>query len=211
MLSTWKPPAHAEGAFPQNCPRNQVSEMHFDKFPHPSTFSVLEDKLQKLEECSCSNFLMEAMLWIRKKWRWPNQWTILKLRDRVEGIEDSIILRCLMRRSRLHWGRSSRTPTSRGDVSLEEQKGINGRPISPREEIACMIYEYFRWLEHMKLFLIIQIYSVSLHMATISSILIPDGTRLCSQQMKFPMTGFWKARRRCEYVQTVLAMYEQAK
>ena len=36
-FSTWNPPSHAEGAYPQNCmvaqPRNQVSEMHFDKCP----------------------------------------------------------------------------------------------------------------------------------------------------------------------------------
>ena len=36
-VSTWNPPSLSEGAYPQNSmveqPRNQVSEMHFDKFP----------------------------------------------------------------------------------------------------------------------------------------------------------------------------------
>ena len=37
-FSTRNPCSHVEGAYPQNCmveqPRNQVSEMHFDKFPN---------------------------------------------------------------------------------------------------------------------------------------------------------------------------------
>ena len=36
-FSTWNPSFHAEEAYPQNCmvqqPRNQVSDMHFDKYP----------------------------------------------------------------------------------------------------------------------------------------------------------------------------------
>ena len=36
-FSTWNPPAHAEGAYPQNCmveqPKNQISEVHFRKVP----------------------------------------------------------------------------------------------------------------------------------------------------------------------------------
>ena len=47
-----------------------------------------------------------------KRWRWLTQWTILRRRNRLEGI-DSRILRWLMRRLRLHWRRSSPTPTAR--------------------------------------------------------------------------------------------------
>ena len=67
-FSTWNPPSHAEGAYPQNCmveqPRNQVSEMHFDKFPDPSTFQCWKRSF-KTEVCSCFNFTTEAMLWIK--------------------------------------------------------------------------------------------------------------------------------------------------
>ena len=68
-FSTWNPPSHAEGIYPQNCmfeqPRNQVLEMHFDKFPDPSTFQCWKTSF-KTEVCSCSNFPTDAMLWIKE-------------------------------------------------------------------------------------------------------------------------------------------------
>ena len=54
---------------PQNCmveqPRKQVSEIHFDKFPDPSTFQFGKTSF-KTEVCSCSNFPTDAMLWIKE-------------------------------------------------------------------------------------------------------------------------------------------------
>ena len=64
-FSTWSPPSHAEGAYPQNCmveqPRNQVAEMHFDNFPDHSTFQGWKTSF-KTEVCSCSHFPTEAMM-----------------------------------------------------------------------------------------------------------------------------------------------------
>ena len=44
QFSIWNPPSHAAGAHPHNCmveqPRNQVSEMHFDKFSNPQHLSA---------------------------------------------------------------------------------------------------------------------------------------------------------------------------
>ena len=58
--STWNPPSHAEGVYPQNCmvelPRDQVPEMHFDKFPDPYTFQCWKTSFET-EVCSCSSFL----------------------------------------------------------------------------------------------------------------------------------------------------------
>ena len=51
----------------------------------------------------------------------------------------------------------------------------------------------------MKLLLKIRLNSVSLHMATISKVLTPDGTRLCHQQVKGPNIVFWKVCTRGEY------------
>ena len=45
-------------------PRNQVSEMHFDKFPIPSTFQCWKTSF-KTEVCSCSGY-SEAMHWIKE-------------------------------------------------------------------------------------------------------------------------------------------------
>ena len=64
-FSTWNPTSHAEEACPQNCmvqqPRNQVSEMHFDKILIPSTFQCSTTSFTT-EVCSRSNILTEALL-----------------------------------------------------------------------------------------------------------------------------------------------------
>ena len=68
-FSTWSHPSHVEGAYPQNCmveqPRNQVSEMHFDKFPAPSTCQCWKTSF-KTEVCSCSGYPSEAMHWMKE-------------------------------------------------------------------------------------------------------------------------------------------------
>ena len=45
--------------------RKQVSEMHFEKFPNPSTFQRWKPSF-KTEVCSCSSFPTDAMLWIKE-------------------------------------------------------------------------------------------------------------------------------------------------
>ena len=81
-FSTRNPPSHAEGAYPQNCtvqqPRNQVSEMHFDKFPNPRTLQRWKTSF-KTEVCSCSNFLTGAMLWFKE----------VEMVDSVDDLETS--------------------------------------------------------------------------------------------------------------------------
>ena len=63
-FSTWNPPSHTEGAYPQNCmveqQTNQVS-MHSDKFHNPSTCQCWKTSI-KTEVCSCSGFPTEATL-----------------------------------------------------------------------------------------------------------------------------------------------------
>ena len=68
-FSTRNPPSHADGVYPQNSmveqPRNQVSVMHFDKFPDPSKFQCWKTSF-KTEACSCCGYPSEAMLWIKE-------------------------------------------------------------------------------------------------------------------------------------------------
>ena len=68
-FSPRNPPSQAEGVHPQSCmvelPRNQVSEMHFDKFPNPATSQCWKTNF-KTEESSCSGFLSDAMLWLKE-------------------------------------------------------------------------------------------------------------------------------------------------
>ena len=45
--------------------RLQISELHFDKFPTPTTFACWKIRF-KTEICTCSQFPTEAMLWIKE-------------------------------------------------------------------------------------------------------------------------------------------------
>ena len=144
-FSPCNPPSHAEGAYPQNCmveqPRNQVSEMHFDKSPNALTCQRWK-KSFKTEVCGCSNFPTEAILWIKEVemvelvddlktsrsiggHRFPN----LEILDaKIASALDKIIMNSYFKKN----------------VSLEEQKApMEDRCLRGRQ-IAFMIYEYFR-------------------------------------------------------------------
>ena len=45
--------------------RLHISELHFDKFPTPASFVCWKIRF-KTEVCTCSQFLTDAMLWIKK-------------------------------------------------------------------------------------------------------------------------------------------------
>ena len=45
--------------------RLQISDLHFDKFPSPATFACWKIRF-KTEGCTCSQFLTEAMHWIKE-------------------------------------------------------------------------------------------------------------------------------------------------
>ena len=45
--------------------RLQISELHFDKFPTPTTFVCWKIRF-KTEVCTYSQFLTEAVLWIQE-------------------------------------------------------------------------------------------------------------------------------------------------
>ena len=45
--------------------RLQISDPHFDKFPNPATFAGWKVRF-KTEVCTCSQFLTEALLWIKE-------------------------------------------------------------------------------------------------------------------------------------------------
>ena len=57
---------HTEGRSLKNCrQRFRISELHFDKFPIPQSFSCWKIRFTT-EVCSGQNFLTEAMLWIKE-------------------------------------------------------------------------------------------------------------------------------------------------
>ena len=59
----------SEGRFLKDCgadqQRLQISDPHFDKFTTPATFAWWKIRF-KTEVCTCSQFLTEAMLWIKE-------------------------------------------------------------------------------------------------------------------------------------------------
>ena len=59
----------SEGRFSKNYgaeqQRLQISDLHFDKFPTPTTFACWKIRF-KTEVCTYSQFLTEAMLWIKE-------------------------------------------------------------------------------------------------------------------------------------------------
>ena len=73
-------------------PRNQVSEIHIDKFIDPRMFQCGKTSF-KTEVCSCSSFHTDTVVDQRRS----NQWTILRRHSQLEGI-DSRNLKCFMRR-----------------------------------------------------------------------------------------------------------------
>ena len=58
-----------EGDFSKNYgadqQRQQISDLHFDKFPTPATFACLKIRF-KTEVCTCSQFPTEAKVWIKE-------------------------------------------------------------------------------------------------------------------------------------------------
>ena len=59
------PPAEVPQNSMADQQRLQISELHFDKFRTPSTFSCWKIRF-KTQVSSCSDFLSEAMLWIKE-------------------------------------------------------------------------------------------------------------------------------------------------
>ena len=62
--------------------RLQISDLHFDKFPTPATFACWKIRF-KTEACTCSQFLTEAMHWIKE---------VEKI-DSVDGLKSSSSVR----------------------------------------------------------------------------------------------------------------------
>ena len=78
----------SEGRFSKNYgadqQRLQISDLHFDKFPTPATFACWKIRF-KTEVCTCSQFPMEAMHWI-KEVEMVDSVDVLKSSSSVRGI-----------------------------------------------------------------------------------------------------------------------------
>ena len=88
MPSFARRPSTMNSFFPAEVPQNsvadqqrlQISELHFDKYPTPSTFSCWKIRM-KGQISSCSGFFPRRLCYGSKKWRWSIRWMIEIHRD----------------------------------------------------------------------------------------------------------------------------------
>ena len=121
--------------------RLQSSDLHFDKFPAPTTFACWKIRF-KTEVCTCSQLPTEVMHWI-KEVEMVDSVDDLKSSSSVRGIQmphfevlDARIASALNRI--IHNSHFKRR------VSLEEQKAQKQDRFLRGRQIAYLIYEQFR-------------------------------------------------------------------
>ena len=135
----------SEGGFSKNYgadqQRLQISDPHFDKFPTSATFACWKIRF-KTEVCTCSQFLTEAMLWIKE----------VELVDSVDDLQSSSSTRgipmpnfeVLDARIASALNKIIHNSHFKRRISLEEQKAQKQDRSLRGRQIAYLIYEYFR-------------------------------------------------------------------
>ena len=135
----------AEGVFPQNHvadqQRLQISELHFDKFPTPSTFSCWKIRF-KTQVSAFSGSPSEAMLWI-KEVEMVDSVDDFKTSRSIQGkthfrIFDMLDVRIASTLNKIIQN------SFKKQVSLEEQRAQKEDRFLRGEHIAYMIYDSFR-------------------------------------------------------------------
>ena len=120
--------------------RLQISDIHFDKFSTPATFACWKIRF-KTEVCTCSQFLTEAMQWIKE----------VELVESVDGVKSSLSVRgiqmpdfeVLDARIASALNRIIHNSHFERRVSLEEQKAQKENRFLRGRQIAYLVYEYF--------------------------------------------------------------------
>ena len=121
--------------------RLQISDLHFDKFPTPATFSCWKIRF-KTEVCTCSQFPTEAMKWIKE----------VELADSVDELRSSSSIRSipmpdfevLDARIASALNKIIHNSHFKRKISLEEQKAQKEDRFLRGRQIAYLIYEQFR-------------------------------------------------------------------
>ena len=121
--------------------RLQISDLHFDKFPTPATFACWKIRF-KTEICTCSQFLTEAMQWIKE----------VEMVDSVDDLRSSSSIRgismpnfeVLDARIASALSKIIHNSQFKRRISLEEQKAQKEDRFLRGRQIAYLIYEQFR-------------------------------------------------------------------
>ena len=121
--------------------RLQISDLHFDKFPTPATFACWKIRF-KTEVCTCSQFPLEAMQWIKE----------VELVDSVDELRSSSSTRgismpnfaVLDARIASALNKIIHNSQFKRRISLEEQKAQKQDRFLRGRQIAYLIYDHFR-------------------------------------------------------------------
>ena len=121
--------------------RLQIADLHFDKFPTPTTFACWKIRF-KTEVCTCSQFPTEAMQWIKE----------VELVDSVDELRSSSSTRgismpnfeVLDARIASALNKIIHNSHFKRRISLEKQKAQKQDRILRGRQIAHLIYDYFR-------------------------------------------------------------------
>ena len=122
--------------------RLQISELHFDKFLTPHTFSCWKIRF-KTEVRFCSNFPKEAKRWIKE----------VKMVNSVDDLESLCSIQrtnpfpdfeVLDARIASALNKIIQNSCFKKEVSLEEQKVLKANQFLRGKQIAYLIYDYFQ-------------------------------------------------------------------
>ena len=134
-----------DGRFSKDCgadqQRLQISELHFEKFPTPTTFACWKIRF-KTEVCTCSQLPTEALLWTKEV-------------EMVEPVDDPKSSRSIKgtpgpdfelldARIASALNKIIQNTRFKKKVSLEEMKAHIADRFLRGRQIAYLIYEYFR-------------------------------------------------------------------
>ena len=120
--------------------RLQISDLHFDKFPSPSTFACWKIRF-KTKVCTCSQFLTEAVQWIKE----------VELVDSVDELRSSSSIRGISMpnfevfdaRTASALNKIIHNSHFKRRISLEEQKAQKQDSFLRGRQIAYLIYDHF--------------------------------------------------------------------
>ena len=121
--------------------RLQILDLHFDKFPTPATVACWKIRF-KTEVCTCSQFLTEAMQWI-KEVEIVDSVDDLKSSSSIRGISMSN-LQVLDARIASALNKIIHNSQLKRRISLEEQEAQKQDRFLRGRQIAYLIYDYFR-------------------------------------------------------------------
>ena len=162
--------------------RQQISELHFDKFPNPQSFLVWKIRF-KNQVTTCSDFPSDTMLWIKEVEMVHSQEELKSSRS-VSGKNFGNFE---MLDAKVASAKNKITQNShfKKKVSLEEQKAQKEDQFPRGRQIAFMIYDYFRDTGCHDTVRITPIYSLSLFVTIMFRNSIQGGMKFCCLCQRF--------------------------